>query len=248
MQKASVLAHCMMCLLLLTSCAKAEDRRLIITAFEAPPYIYLDEADTPQGLLVKVVSAASTASGVPVEFRITVWPRAQLETQVGRADLIFPVVYTREREAWLDYPSTPITRFEMKIFAHKDAPFTFTGNPEQLHGLTIGKIARGRMHPNFRKLEDSGKARVEGRETVSELLRGTALKRLDAFVAPHLVAIWKANHLGITDVREFPDPIGVSDIYLTLSKNAANRDLWQKLRDHLPSLQNAEEQFIADMR
>ncbi|GAA0777513.1 transporter substrate-binding domain-containing protein [Roseibium denhamense] len=228
--------------------AKAEDRALVLTGFEAPPYLYLDASGVPTGLLVDIVRGASEESGVPVKFLVTSWPRAQLETERGRADLIFPVVYTKEREAWLEYPIDPITQFEMMIFAHKDAPFSFSGDASDLHGMTIGKIANGRMHPNFRALEESGKATVEGRESIEELLRGSQLRRLDAFVAPYLLTIWTANNLGISAVKEFQDPIGVSDIFLALSKKSANADLWERFQPHLPSLRSAERKFIAELR
>jgi len=227
--------------------ALAENRVLRVAGFEAAPYLYLDDTDEPAGLLVDVMTAASETSAVPVEYLVTSWPRAQLEVRQGRADLIFPVVYTPERETWLDYPKTPITRFEMMIFARSDAPFKFTGHAEELHGLTIGKIAGGRMHPNFRELEDSGEARVEGRENLRELILGTHLKRLDAFIAPHLMGLWSMEREGITTVAPFKVPMGVSGIYLAASKQSPNKDLWLKLQQHLPTLREARQDFLADL-
>jgi len=227
--------------------ASAENRALRVAGFEAPPYLYLTDTNKPAGLLVDVLDAASEKSGVPVEYLVSSWPRAQLEVRQGRADLIFPVVYTPERENWLEYPQTPITRFEMMIFARKDAPFEFAGAAEELHGLTIGKIAGGRMHPNFRELEQSGEARVEGRENLRELILGTHLNRLDAFIAPHLMVLWTMERGQITTVAPFKIPMGVSDIFLAVSKQSQNKDLWLKLQRHLPTLEEARQDFLAEL-
>ncbi|GGB41615.1 hypothetical protein GCM10011316_11960 [Roseibium aquae] len=234
-------------LLAASTAGRAQERALLVTGFQAPPFLYLNEADEPSGLLVDLLQKASGDADVPVRFLVTSWPRAQHEARLGRADLIFPVVFTENRSTWLDYPEKPITRFEMMIFAREDAPFQFSGSAEDLHGLTIGKIERGRMHPNFKALEDSGQARIEGREDIGELLKGTALGRLDAFIAPHLMTLYVAQQLSIDSVKPFSTPMGVSDVYLAFAKNSPNRDLWNQLQRHLPNLDDARRGYLASL-
>ncbi len=227
--------------------ANAETDKLVITGFQAPPYLYSGEDGQASGLLVDLLQSASETSGVGVEFAVTNWPRAQLATQQGRADLIFPVVHTTEREEWLVYPHKPIVQFEMAIFARKDSGLAFTGNATDLHGLTIGKIAKGRMHPNFRALEESGKARIEQRDTVVQLLMATHHGRIDAFVAPRIMTLWTADRIGMTTVSPFEDPVGVANIYLAFSKKSSKRLQWDRLRQNLPSLNSKIDLFLASL-
>jgi ABC-type amino acid transport substrate-binding protein len=227
--------------------ALAGPDQLIITGFEAPPYFYSDETGNPTGLLVELVRDASRKSGVPVNFVVTNWPRAQLEAKNGRADLIFPVVHTPEREAWLEYPHAPITRFEMMVFANRNPEFSFSGNVSDLKGLRIGKIAKGRMHPKFRLLEEGGQAYVEPRDNVRQLINAVHHGRLDAFVAPRLMTLWTADMIGIEGVEPFETPMGMSNIYLAFSRKSSKRAAWQRLRQALPSLEIRKSLFLASL-
>lgn len=228
--------------------ANAETNDLVVTGFQAPPYLYSGEDGQAAGLLVDLLQNASKTSGVGVEFVVTNWPRAQLATQQGRADLIFPVVHTPEREEWLAYPQEPIVQFEMAIFARKDSGLAFTGKAAELHGLTIGKIAKGRMHPNFRALEESGKAKIEQRDTVVQLLMATHHGRIDAFVAPRIMTLWTADRIGMKTVAPFEDPIGVADIYLAFSKESSKEAMWDRLCQNLPSLNSKIDLFLASLQ
>jgi len=242
------LVHGIFLLLLLSGPAQpafADAETLIITGFEAPPYLHTNDNGDPIGLLVDHVREASEASGVPVRFVVTNWPRAQLEVRKGSADLIFPVVHTPERDAWLDYPADPTVRFAMSIFAHEDAAFDFSGNTADLHGLRIGKIAQGRMHPKFRALEESGKAIIEPRDNVNQLITAVKHKRLDAFVAPLLMTLWTADDMKVRTVQPFAEPIGVSNIYLAFSKKSPKQEAWKRLQASLTSLEPRKSRFIA---
>ncbi|MES0882746.1 substrate-binding periplasmic protein [Roseibium sp. SCP14] len=236
---------CLSLLLVQSQAAFATPDQIIITGFEAPPYFYTDQTGNPTGLLVELVQEASRKSGVSVKFAVTNWPRAQLETRNGGADLIFPVVRTPERESWLEYPLAPITRFEMMIFSNGNPEFSFTGNADELHGLRIGKIAKGRMHPKFRALEESGKALVEPRDNVDQLITAVHHGRIDAFVAPRLMTLWTIDKMGIEDVHPFATPMGVSNIYLALSKKSKKRLAWEKLSKALPNLEIRKSRFLA---
>ena len=167
-----------------------------------------------------------------------------MEAQKGRADLIFPVVYTPERSSWLDYPASPITRFKMMIFARNDATFSFTGTPSDLYGLRIGKVAKGRMHPSFRALEESGKADIEVRNGIADLVTAAHHGRLDAFVGPQLITLWTANRIGIKTVVPFDEPIGVSDIYLAFSKQSGKRAEWERLRAGMNNLNYKKDMLL----
>ncbi|CTQ54174.1 putative amino-acid-binding protein YxeM precursor [Roseibium album] len=222
----------------------ADENSLLIIGFSTPPYLYVGPDDAPHGLLVDLVETAAANSDVQVRFEVTSWPRAQLEVRKGVADLIFPVVYTSEREDWLIYPSNPITQFEMMIFAKKNPNYVFTGDVTQLHGLLIGKIASGRMHPNFRALEDSGQANIEPRGSLEELLTAVDLGRLDGFVAPLLMTVEEARRKGLHSIKPFPDPVGVSDIYIAFSKNSTKTAAWNRLQKNLPRLDQARADFL----
>ncbi|MGS4885494.1 substrate-binding periplasmic protein [Roseibium sp. MB-4] len=226
----------------------ADENRLLIVGFSTPPYLSIGPDNEPRGLLVDLVKTAAAESDVEVHFEVTSWPRAQLEVRKGAADLIFPVVYTPEREDWLNYPTNPITQFEMMIFARKNPSYDFTGDVTQLHGLSIGKIASGRMHPNFRALEESGKTRIASRDSLEELLTAVHLERLDGFVAPHLMTIEEAHRIDLDTVAPFAQPVGVSDIYLAFSKNSTKTEAWNRLQQNLPRLDQARADFLLSMK
>lgn len=229
------------------SSANADDNRLVLVGLQAPPYFYTDQTGEPRGLLVEAITRASQRSGVPVDLVVSNWPRAQHEVKIGRADLIFPVVFTPDRQDWLEYPDDPVIRFEMMVFARVDPDFAFNGQVETLHGLRIGKIAKGRMHPEFRRLEESGKAEIEGRDTLEQLITAAHHSRLDAFVTPRLMTLWTIEKMQLDTVQAFETPLGVSDIFIGFSRMSQKRAAWQKLLEELESLESYKADYLASL-
>lgn len=214
----------------------SSDSSLTLASFNIPPYLYHDDQGNVIGSLVDLLDKASEKSGIHIEYRLTNWSRAQEEVRNGNIDLIFPVVHTQEREAWLEYPQNPVTHFEMTLFSRKINPVAFDGTPTSLHGLRIGKIDKAKMHPMFSKLEDSGKIDVVPHRELTHLIKSVANGRLDSFASPKKMVLWHLEQQNLATITPISPNIGTSAIYLALSKKSKNKESWQKLIQNLKTL------------
>jgi len=210
--------------------AHASDQPLRIASFEIPPYIIETVDGQLTGVFIEQIRQASKNSGIPVTFDISNWSRAQKYVKEGKADAIFPVVYTKQRAEWLVYPKNPVTRFDFSFFARKEAPFRFDGNMGSMEGLTVGKISNAKMHPNFSVAEASGLINVEKRQSIDLLALAVARRRIDAFVAPHLMGDWALYKRKLENkVKRLSLPVGTSNIFLALSKKSNMEKNWRTL-------------------
>ena len=89
-----------------TSAQTSENLELIICheANSYPPYVYLS-GGAPTGILVKTIEHAAHLSAAKITFYSAPWLRCQKDVQSGRANALFAMVKTPEREKLYQFPS-----------------------------------------------------------------------------------------------------------------------------------------------
>src|SRR5579859_5030289 len=106
------------------SVAAAEEPPLIIDSPESHPYAWREDGQI-KGLFHDLVMEAFQRAGRKVEIRLLPWARAMEEVRQGRADGMFVVYKTPERERDFAFPDEPLTELRERIFVRRNARFDY---------------------------------------------------------------------------------------------------------------------------
>jgi polar amino acid transport system substrate-binding protein len=114
---------------------------LVIVTDGYRPVAYSQDGH-PSGALCDVLVEAGRRAGIGIDIRFLPWARSMQETRTGRADAIFAVFHTPEREAYLAFSDEVLLGERMAWFSRKNSPLTLDGTLSALAGLRIGVINR----------------------------------------------------------------------------------------------------------
>lgn len=165
--------------MVLSSIAFADDRRVVLTTLEWPPYS--GENLPGQGASVEIVRAAFAAMGYEVEFRFLPWLRAYDQALHSHdVDGIFPEYYSAERAKhfiFSDVIGKSYLGFAQRINVHR--------RWESINDLARYKIGVVKGYVNTPEFDQMvGAGRIEVDASVSDLfnLRKVAAGRVDMSV------------------------------------------------------------------
>lgn len=119
-----------------TSPAAAHDR-IVIVSPESRPYAYR-EGDLTKGLLHDLVTEAFKRARRPIEIRFFPWARCMEEVKKGRADAMFVMYKTPERERDFAFPEESLTDLRERIFVRRSANFQVLDDFSNFTGRRIG--------------------------------------------------------------------------------------------------------------
>ncbi|MDP2815567.1 MAG: PAS domain S-box protein, partial [Rectinemataceae bacterium] len=100
-----------------------------------PPFIFRDEKDHLQGILVDEWRLWGEKTGIKVDLRGMDWDKARKTMAEGNAQVIDTIFFTEERAKTLAF-SAPYASLDVPIFFHKD--ISGIKDVKSLHGFTIG--------------------------------------------------------------------------------------------------------------
>lgn len=95
--------------------------------FDYAPFTFIDKAGNPRGLEIDVLKAISASSDLQLSFQLSRWDSALSYIQSGKTDIIAGIIFSEEREEFLDF-TIPIHTEYYSIFIHKDLPFNGLSN------------------------------------------------------------------------------------------------------------------------
>ena len=122
--------------LILGGGAWADDKVLRVVGDENyPPYLFLDAAGKPDGLLVDVWKLWEQKTGTRVELRAIKWDEAQKTLLRGDADVIENIFRTPGREPYYDF-SAPYA--DVPVAIYRDTSISGLANLEDLRGFQVG--------------------------------------------------------------------------------------------------------------
>ncbi len=115
----------------------APAKLVVVDDRDYPPFVFLDAAGDPKGILVDFWTLWSEKTGIPVEFRLMESSAALSAVATGRADVVAGMARTPQREEIFDL--TPrITQIPSSIFFHSD--LGGIKNLKDLAGFSIGIV------------------------------------------------------------------------------------------------------------
>lgn len=89
--------------------------------YDYAPFSFIDNTGKARGLDIDVLEAISHSAGVTFSFQLSRWDSALSNIQSEKTDLIVGVIFSEERENFLDF-SIPIHTEYYSIFIRKDLP------------------------------------------------------------------------------------------------------------------------------
>lgn len=160
-----------------------------------PPYEYVERGQLA-GMDVDLIREACRRLSLNPVFRERPWSRALVEVKSGKADAIFSLVKTPERERFLFFPEENLS-FEQFIFlARRDSTLTLAAASD-LKGKRVGVCSGYSYDPRFD--EDSSFER-EASLNDEQQLRKLAGGRMDVAIMNRQVFHYTAHKLGMTDL------------------------------------------------
>jgi ABC-type amino acid transport substrate-binding protein len=90
--------------------------------FDYAPFSFIDKTGKPSGLEIEVLEAIAASSDIKLNFQLSRWDSALSYIQSGKTDIIVGIIFSEEREEFLDF-TIPIHTEYYSIFIRKDLPF-----------------------------------------------------------------------------------------------------------------------------
>lgn len=90
--------------------------------FDYAPFTFIDKTGKSSGLEIDVLEAISVSSDIKLNFQLSRWDNALSYIQSGETDIIAGIIFSEEREKFLDF-TIPIHTEYYSIFIRKDLPF-----------------------------------------------------------------------------------------------------------------------------
>jgi PAS domain S-box-containing protein len=89
--------------------------------FDYAPFSFIDKTGKPGGLDIDVLEAISVSSGIKLSFQLSSWDSALTYIQSGKTDIITGIIFSEEREKFLDF-TIPLHTEYYSIFIRKNLP------------------------------------------------------------------------------------------------------------------------------
>ena len=131
-------------LFMLNSKSFASEENLIIVTRLYPPYIY-NEGDEIKGISANIIRSVFKKMNQKIEIYIRPWTRSHNEIETGKADIIFTVNKSPERDKIMTYNNVPIIYQNMTFYKKAKNNTIFNGDYKNLKNKTIG-FTRGAFY------------------------------------------------------------------------------------------------------
>ncbi len=186
-----------------------------------PPYEYPGDND-PQGISADKVKLACRKLGYRAVFIYAPWVRALKLVKTGRADAIFSIRKTKERERWLGY-TTPLVKAEDRIFSLRNK-VPLIEQYSALKSLSVGLVHQYSYGSDFDRLKIKKKEySSENSNLIFRLNKGW----LDAVVMNRDVFEHYRKIAGLKKERFEMHPLVVNSSYLYIGFSKKNKN-WEK--------------------
>ncbi len=176
-----------------------DDKRVTLVADPYPPYQY-EEGGVVKGIDYEVIASAFQAVGCDVQINLCPWEECLQQLDNGKADGIFQISRTPEREKRYVF-SDLLRTAKTVLFARSDRAIQLSETVdlhEQLESFTLGVLSGYSYDPAIDSLDPAIRVEVDPQE---DLLLGLKEKRFDLAVMDVGVAAFLADKLGISGIK-----------------------------------------------
>lgn len=126
-------------LLLCSASVFAKQTKVSVAAPEIYPFVFLDEQNQPQGLLVDCLKRNKNPDYTYNVF-VYPWARALKEVKKNRIDALMPTNLTKQRQQFLAYPKKPLLSFANNVLAQKKQNSFVDFESASLNNKIIAKV------------------------------------------------------------------------------------------------------------
>ena len=193
----------------------ASSKDIVVHAIEMPPLII----NQKEGVVVERVKQVMECSRINHTISIKPWARSFTETR-NKSGALIPTMKTKEREAFLWYPDTPVYQVTYHFFEKAGIGRKWDGDYASLKDLTIGKLRGGAVGEEFDKLAESGYFKLSEASDFEQLKRLAARNRVDLIAADKGTIEYLCNcddKRGEVELIDGP-PISQRNIYIAFNQ------------------------------
>jgi len=218
-----------------TRAATAQDP-IVVVSPESHPYAYR-EGDITRGVLHDLVTEAFRRANRPIEIRFFPWARCMEEVRKGRADAMFVMYKTPERERDFAFPHESLTDLRERIFVRRNANFELLDDFSNFTGRRIG-ILNYTVH-GPRLSQAIARHRIAALESVSSyeaMVDMLSSGHLDLLIGVDDAIIDAVMSRGLQDrIREIDPAVDTIPAYMVFARRpdlvAVSRDYDQALHE-----------------
>jgi len=177
-----------------------------------PPYIFRDENNHLQGILVDEWHLWEEKTGIRVDLRGMNWDKAQKTMAEGDAQVIDTIFFTEERAKKLAF-TAPYASIDVPIFFHKD--ISGIKDVKSLRGFTIG-VKAGDACIDF--LKKNGISTLQEFPSYESIIRAAIEHKVKVFcidVPPALYYLYKMN---LEKEYRYTDPLYTGQFHRAVPK------------------------------
>lgn len=128
------------CLLMMTPPALAQVKPTRLVTFDYPPFMVAGSAGQLSGLMIDVVTEAFKRMGQAVRIEFYPFSRCLAMVDAGKADAMFTIKKTPQREAHYLYPKEPVLTQHYVFFVRSNSTLEFKGELIDFANATIGVV------------------------------------------------------------------------------------------------------------
>ncbi len=112
---------------------------LKIVSLQYPPYQYIEDGII-KGCAYEIIEEVFKRLGYNFDMEIIPWSRALYSLQNGKADAVFTIYKTEEREKYLDFTKEVLINQEIALFKLKGSRIDFNGDFRSVREKVIGTV------------------------------------------------------------------------------------------------------------
>lgn len=200
--------------------------------FDYAPFSFVDKTGTARGLDIDLLEALSVESNIKFTYNLSRWDSALSYIQSGKIDIITGIIFTEEREQFVDF-TYPIHTEYYSIFIRKDLHFN---NITSLYNYRLTVLEKDVSIENY--LIPMGLYRnYSVAKSLPEALAQIEVGRTDYVIAPHSLGMNELENNDYKNIEIGGSPI-IRSIYCMAVKKG-NTELLGILNKGISALRNS---------
>ena len=201
-------------LITILKCSDAFSQTYIVGGdFDYPPFSYIDKTGQAVGLDIDILNAISEETGIEFKYQLTKWDSALHYIQQGKTDIITGIIFSEEREAFLDF-TNPLHTEYYSIFIRKDLKL---GDISDLYNYKLMVLSKDISIEKFLIPMGLYQNYVVAK-SLPEAIAGIEWGRADYVIAPHSLGMNEMVQNKYKNIQVKGPPI-IPSIYCMAVKN-----------------------------
>ncbi|MDM8524411.1 transporter substrate-binding domain-containing protein [Desulfococcaceae bacterium HSG8] len=197
----------------------AEEKIVLDTLGDFPPFQYQDDNGKATGTDIDIAYEVCKRLGLELEFRIVPWARALKEAEAGKVAGIIAALLKEERTKFLYYTTEPIHIQKNAVMIRKGSEIKIAGF-DDLKGKSIGVIRKFSYGKEF---DDYQGLKKEVCNNLEEVIKILNKGHVDVAMGSEKPFMFTAKQMGFQDKFEAAHVFAQIPVYTVFSKKLGKR-------------------------